>query len=385
MNVKIGEKIKALRKRDNITQEYLAEVLGVTSQAVSKWESGNSYPDIEYIAPIANLFNVTTDYLFDHDMEEKRRKVQEYLAQYSKRQFDKPRPDDEQIALMRRALAEFPAEETLLIKLAEALCWKWSSGLWNKTRLWNKTLGDYEIPDVVMNKSLDYWEESMKIMEELLASSTNDVIRGQCRYWLAQIYGNIGEKEKLLALAEKCGSIYGSKEDILSSSFWGEDGIRYKQEYLSAMLVPLQNTLRPLAKRAGADTANEAFIILFKLHELIFRDDCGIHSHWLTFLYQCHARSLIDDNKPDETIKALEQAFAHAKKFAEFAGRKKKKTNTSPFTDLMKQPIVNYYNPDSEVRGLLETLKQDKFQSLGENADFAALVLEVEAWVAERG
>ena len=47
MNVKIGEKIKALRKRDDITQEHLAEVLGVTNQAVSKWESGNSYGDVK--------------------------------------------------------------------------------------------------------------------------------------------------------------------------------------------------------------------------------------------------------------------------------------------------------------------------------------------------
>ena len=66
MNVKIGAKIKELRKRDDITQEQLAEILGVTNQAISKWESENGYPDIEYISPIAEFFNVTIDYLFDH-------------------------------------------------------------------------------------------------------------------------------------------------------------------------------------------------------------------------------------------------------------------------------------------------------------------------------
>jgi chemotaxis protein CheY-P-specific phosphatase CheC len=66
MNVKIGAKIKELRKRDNITQEQLAEFLGVTNQAISKWESENGYPDIGYISSIADFFNVTIDYLFDY-------------------------------------------------------------------------------------------------------------------------------------------------------------------------------------------------------------------------------------------------------------------------------------------------------------------------------
>ena len=114
---------------------------------------------------------------------------------------------------MRQALAEFPAEETLLLKLAEALFWKWIiSGRCFETQ------NGYQIPNVEKNKSSGYWEESMKIMEELLASSTDDAIRGQCRVWLAEIYGSIGEKEKLLAIAEKCGSIRASKENILSHS-----------------------------------------------------------------------------------------------------------------------------------------------------------------------
>ena len=72
MNVKIGKHIKALRKRDEVTQDRLAEALGVTSQAISIWENETGYPDIEYIAPIANFFNVTIDELFGHDKAEKK-------------------------------------------------------------------------------------------------------------------------------------------------------------------------------------------------------------------------------------------------------------------------------------------------------------------------
>ena len=55
MNIKIGTRIKTLRKRDGVTQEKLADALGVTPQAVSKWESETGYPDLEYLTPIANF------------------------------------------------------------------------------------------------------------------------------------------------------------------------------------------------------------------------------------------------------------------------------------------------------------------------------------------
>lgn len=110
MNVKIGTKIKALRKRDDITQEKLADALGVTCQAISKWENETGYPDIEYITPIANFFNVTTDFLFSHDTAEKQRKIDDYCKQYDAHNRER-KPVEERIDLMRQALAEFPAEE----------------------------------------------------------------------------------------------------------------------------------------------------------------------------------------------------------------------------------------------------------------------------------
>ena len=47
MQLNLGTKIRELRRRDGRTQETLAEALGVTPQAVSRWESGGSYPDME--------------------------------------------------------------------------------------------------------------------------------------------------------------------------------------------------------------------------------------------------------------------------------------------------------------------------------------------------
>ena len=64
MQLNIGTKIKELRRRDGRTQEALAEALGVTNQAVSRWESGGSYPDMEIVPAIANYFHVSIDELF---------------------------------------------------------------------------------------------------------------------------------------------------------------------------------------------------------------------------------------------------------------------------------------------------------------------------------
>ncbi len=59
----IGEMIKMLRKKNDMTQENLAKYLGVSYQAVSKWECNVSMPDITLIAPLTKIFNVTADEL----------------------------------------------------------------------------------------------------------------------------------------------------------------------------------------------------------------------------------------------------------------------------------------------------------------------------------
>ena len=66
--MKIGENIRALRLRKGLTQEQVAQQLGVTYQAVSKWENGTNTPDIALLPEIASLFGVTIDALFSQDM-----------------------------------------------------------------------------------------------------------------------------------------------------------------------------------------------------------------------------------------------------------------------------------------------------------------------------
>ena len=63
----IGKNIADLRKNSGMTQEQLAEYIGITANAVSQWECDKTSPDISQLPTLANLFEVTTDYLLGKD------------------------------------------------------------------------------------------------------------------------------------------------------------------------------------------------------------------------------------------------------------------------------------------------------------------------------
>ena len=72
---KIGKLIENLRKKNNLTQNELANKLGVTYQAVSKWETGKNIPDIGTLKEISNLFNVDINDLLEGNIKNKQNKI----------------------------------------------------------------------------------------------------------------------------------------------------------------------------------------------------------------------------------------------------------------------------------------------------------------------
>lgn len=66
----LGEKIQKLRKQRGLSQEALAEKVTVTRQTISKWELGQSLPDLDFIAQLSDIFNVSSDYLIKDEMTE---------------------------------------------------------------------------------------------------------------------------------------------------------------------------------------------------------------------------------------------------------------------------------------------------------------------------
>ena len=67
----LGEKLSKLRKEYNYTQEQLADVLGVSRQSISKWESDIAYPETEKLIELGKLFECSMDYLLKDDVTEK--------------------------------------------------------------------------------------------------------------------------------------------------------------------------------------------------------------------------------------------------------------------------------------------------------------------------
>ncbi len=84
MKMTIGTNIKRLRTAKNITQEQLSEAMSVTCAAVSKWERGETYPDITLLQPLAYYFGVTLDELMGYDQEKIQTEIDDILALYRK-------------------------------------------------------------------------------------------------------------------------------------------------------------------------------------------------------------------------------------------------------------------------------------------------------------
>lgn len=113
--MKLNEKISSLRRKYNFTQEKLAEMLSVSTAAVSKWECGISYPDIVLLPKLAEIFDCSIDFLMDYDMT-CRKSITTVISEANC--FRKEAKYDEAIAVIAQALSHYPGENELIFELA---------------------------------------------------------------------------------------------------------------------------------------------------------------------------------------------------------------------------------------------------------------------------
>lgn len=90
MRMTIGANIKRLRKEKEITQEQLSVFMNVSCAAVSKWERGETYPDITLLQPLAYYFGVTLDELMGYDHEKVQVEIKEVIKEYTEALYTNP-------------------------------------------------------------------------------------------------------------------------------------------------------------------------------------------------------------------------------------------------------------------------------------------------------
>ena len=184
MAMKIGEKIKALRKAKNISQEYLANVLGVTFQAVSKWETGTTAPDVSLIPPLASFFSVSIDELFDYNVWENERAVDEICRRAYARRYDDPVGAEE---ILREGLKQYPANENLLTVLVYTL---------------------WAIP------GRD--EELITTCKALLDCATNEGVKCDVLRFMAMTYHRNGKTDMILPVLDQIPEFYFTKLECIA-------------------------------------------------------------------------------------------------------------------------------------------------------------------------
>ena len=114
-----GNIIKKLRSDRNMTQEQLAEVLSISAQAVSRWETNIALPDISLLPILANFFDVTTDFLLEVDASAREKEI-ESLSEVA-REHTTNGQWSKGVEILRKAIRKYPSAYKLSHELASAL------------------------------------------------------------------------------------------------------------------------------------------------------------------------------------------------------------------------------------------------------------------------
>ncbi len=327
MQLNLGTKIRELRRRDGRTQDNLAEALGVTAQAVSRWESGGSYPDMEMIPAIANYFHVSIDELFGyHDEREEKIKTildnaTKILTKQGFTMYKGSLSDDveECVNMLRAASEEFPNEPKILLKLAQALhMWGWNK-YGGKGRPADST-GIIEY-DSDSNAKNVFWQESIRVYEKLLKSNPSSEDREIAICQITPLYCRVGEYEKAKALASDQDTIIICKELLLPMATVGEEKARYQSERIMALISNLSFAIsESVAMRpavSSSEYGRQILLSVIKLYETVFIDGrCG-KWHWnIGHLYLTLAHYELDnDGSMEKVLNYFDKGFDHCKEY----------------------------------------------------------------------
>lgn len=327
MQLKLGEKIRELRQRDGRTQDNLAEVLGVTAQAVSRWESCTGYPDMELVPAIANYFHISIDELFGYqtDRQEKINTILDRAEKILTKQGfvmykgSLSREVEDCVNLLHEASEEFPNEPKILMKLAQAL------HMWGLNQCGAKVKADEAsgimLEDAEYNALNIYWQEAMCVYEKLLKADPSPEDREQAVRQLVPLYCRLGEYKKAKALAEAQDSLVVCREFLLPMATTGVEKSRYLGERIVAMLSNLRlavlSSIALYPNISSSAYEKELQLAIIHLYETVFSDgNCGKY-HWDicdTYLHLVQCEAALGEDL-DTILAHFDRAYTHCKAY----------------------------------------------------------------------
>ena len=241
--IKLGEKIKSLRKQKNISQEVFAGYLGVSFQAVSKWENGLTMPDVTLIPAIASFFGVSTDELFDFNLLETEKQVDAICQESWKYREHDPATAER---ILREGLQRFPGNDIILNNLLYTLDYK--------TRA----------------------DEVISLCKTLIASTKDDSVKYDACRILATCYKENGQDDLIAPTLELIPEIYFSKLELMASLLDGDTGYEAAQKHKNICAEDLIDMLLIAGKRLEEKGEHDKAASQYKIAQKVidaFKDD----------------------------------------------------------------------------------------------------------------
>lgn len=216
MSTNLGTKIRQLRKSKNISQEVLAQLLGVSFQAVSKWETGMALPDITLIPAIASFFSVSTDELFEYNRLTAEKQITSICAEAAAHRITDPLKAE---SILREGLKQFPGNDIIL----------------------NNLLYTMESPE----RS----DEIITICKTLIASTHDDSVKYDAIRILADTYHQTGQQALVEPTLELIPEIYFSKLEQMALLLDGEKSLVAAKRHMELCLDQIIDMLLVMRDR----------------------------------------------------------------------------------------------------------------------------------------
>lgn len=178
----LAENLKKFRVLKDLTQEDVADYLGITPQSVSKWERGECYPDIDFLPALANIFETSVDLLIGMDTIRAEKTIDDIHSRATN--FQRQEDYDSAEKVYREALLIYPNNPEMLLGLAGTLALKGKS------------------------------EEAVCLIEKGLPLSSNEKQKSTMRALLCFLYLKCGNNDKAKGLASELPHTRESREVI---------------------------------------------------------------------------------------------------------------------------------------------------------------------------